>query len=141
MLNIRPPAPGLTIQVVSLARSWPKQHNTLNTVTYSPSPTWPHWLVTPPPKRPTKSMLVQGSPNNPFLVNPADSPASVPSSPVGLHKPTPDKEIIHHVLYAVLPLLHWCSHSDLTHSHQGVHPSNCFSSAYWSQNSRNPKTW
>jgi len=63
----------------------------------SPPPTKNRRLVTPPRKRPAKPMPVRDSPNNPFLVNPSDSPGSVPSSPVGPHTPVPDKETIHYV--------------------------------------------
>ncbi|KAH9953791.1 hypothetical protein BC827DRAFT_1246286 [Russula dissimulans] len=55
----------------------------------SPPPTKHRRLVTPPRKRPAKPMPVRDSPNNPFLVNPSDSPGSVPSSPVGPHTPVP----------------------------------------------------
>src|SRR6266404_666716 len=59
-------------------------------------------LLSPPRKRPAKPMPVRDSPNNPFLVNPSDSPGSVPSSPVGPRTPVPDKETIHYVLFVVL---------------------------------------
>ena len=68
----------------------------------SPPPTRPRRPVTPPRKRPAKPMPVRDSPNNPFLVNPSDSPGSVPSSPVGPRTPVTDKETIHYVLYVVL---------------------------------------
>jgi hypothetical protein len=68
----------------------------------SPPPTRPRRPVTPPRKRPVKPMPVRDSPNNPFLVNPADSPGSVPSSPVGPRTPVPDKETIHYVLYVII---------------------------------------
>ncbi|KAI9452750.1 hypothetical protein F5148DRAFT_1289474 [Russula earlei] len=63
----------------------------------SPPPTKPSRLVTPPRKRTVKPMPVRDSPNNPFLVNPSDSPGSAPSSPVGPHTPVPDKETIYYV--------------------------------------------
>ncbi|KAF8500368.1 hypothetical protein F5888DRAFT_1382323 [Russula emetica] len=63
----------------------------------SPPPTRPRRPVTPPRKRPAKPMPVRDSPNNPFLVNPSDSPGSVPSSPVGPRTPVTDKETIHYV--------------------------------------------
>ncbi|KAI0305227.1 hypothetical protein B0F90DRAFT_1702637 [Multifurca ochricompacta] len=63
----------------------------------SPPPTRPRPPVTPPRKRLAKPMPVRDSPNNPFLVEPSDSPASVPSSPVGPRTPVPDKETIHYV--------------------------------------------
>jgi hypothetical protein len=65
----------------------------------SPPPTRPRPPVTPPRKRPAKPMPVRDSPNNPFLVNSSDSPASVPSSPVGPRTPVHDKETIHYVLF------------------------------------------
>jgi hypothetical protein len=75
----------------------------------SPPPTRPRRPVTPPPrKRTIKPMPVRDSPNNPFLVNSADSPGSVPSSPIGPRTPVPDKETIHYVLYVVL-FSHWPS--------------------------------
>jgi hypothetical protein len=70
----------------------------------SPPPTRPRRPVTPPRRRPAKPMPVRDSPNNPFLVNPSDSPGSVPSSPVGPRTPVTDKETIHYVLYVVLLL-------------------------------------
>lgn len=63
----------------------------------SPPPTRPRPPVTPPRKRPAKPMPVRDSPNNPFLVDPSDSPGSLPSSPIGPHTPVPDKETIHYV--------------------------------------------
>ena len=70
----------------------------------SPPPTRPRPPVTPPRKRPAKPMPVRDSPNNPFLVDPSDSPASVPSSPVGPRTPVHDKETIHYVLFVVVLL-------------------------------------
>jgi hypothetical protein len=67
----------------------------------TPPPTRPRPPVTPPRKRPAKPMPVRDSPNNPFLVGPSDSPASVPSSPVGPRTPVHDKETIHYVLFVV----------------------------------------
>jgi hypothetical protein len=67
----------------------------------SPPPTRPRPPVTPPRKRPAKPMPVRDSPNNPFLVDPSDSPGSLPSSPIGPRTPVPDKETIHYVLYVV----------------------------------------
>ena len=78
----------------------------------SPPPTRPRRPVTPPRKRPVKPMPVRDSPNNPFLVNPADSPGSVPSSPVGPRTPVPDKETIHYVLYVIIPSC-WHCRSDI----------------------------
>lgn len=63
----------------------------------SPPPTRPRPPVTPPRKRPAKPMPVRDSPNNPFLVDPSDSPGSLPSSPIGPRTPVPDKETIYYV--------------------------------------------
>jgi hypothetical protein len=65
----------------------------------SPPPTRPRPPVTPPRQRPSKPMPIRDSPNNPFLVDPSDSPGSVPSSPVGPRTPIRDKETVHYVLF------------------------------------------
>jgi hypothetical protein len=95
--------PPTSTRRLSQSRAVPASSSLTTWSLLSPPPSRPRRPVTPPRKRPTKPMPVRDSPNNPFLANPAaaDSPGSVPSSPVGPRTPVPDKETIHYVLYVV----------------------------------------